>query len=64
MARRGAWVPKKVVVHFETVRESEFAAVLAELGELIYGELSTRQVRAPSSQPEPIAQSERKAANE
>ena len=64
MARRGAWVPNNIVVHFETVRGSEFAAVLAELGELIYGEISLRQVRIHSSQPEPIADSERKAANE
>lgn len=64
MARRGKWVPKKVVVHFETVRESEFAAILAELGELIYGEISTRQVRDISSQPEPIAEKRKEAANE
>lgn len=44
MKKRNKWsVDRKVICH-KVIRDSEFQQILAELGQLIYGELSSSQL--------------------
>ncbi len=44
MKKRNKWsVNRKVICH-KVIRDSEFQQILAELGQLIYGELSSSQL--------------------
>jgi hypothetical protein len=68
MSRRSKWNPK-VIKQFEEVSELKFAKTLAELGELIYKEIRSRQLLSqidPSiatRSEESHRNSERKVAN-
>jgi hypothetical protein len=68
MARRGNWSPEPKLF-IEPVRDSEFKEALAEIAEIIYSELRSRQLRdqsaaAIAAKPVEIAsQLERKVAN-
>jgi len=44
MPKRTKWNPK-VIVQYEEVSELQFAKTLAELGELIYKEIRSRQLQ-------------------
>lgn len=69
MAKRTKWNPK-VIVQFEQVSELKFAKTLAELGELIYKEIRSRQLQDQIDPPiatrseESHLNSERKVAND
>ena len=68
MAKRSKWNPR-VIIQFEEVSELKFAKTLAELGELIYKEIRSRQLQSqldPSiatRSEESHRNSERKVAN-
>jgi len=44
MAKKSTWNPK-VIVQFEEVSDLKFAKTLAEIGELIYKEIRSRQLQ-------------------
>lgn len=68
MAKRSKWNPK-VIVQIEEVSELKFAKTLAELGELIYKEIRSRQLQSQTDpsiatkSEESHRNSERKVAN-
>lgn len=44
MKKRNKWSVDRIIVCHKVIRDSEFQQILAELGQLIYGELSSSQL--------------------
>jgi hypothetical protein len=69
MARPNNWNPQ-TKIFFEAVRDTEFAEILAELGQLIYIEIRSCQLRnqlnksIPSNSHEVASPTKMEAANE
>ncbi|MCO5143621.1 MAG: hypothetical protein M9962_11075 [Oligoflexia bacterium] len=62
---RKYWLAKPSI-HLEPIRESEFIEILAELGAIVYGELSSCQLQNKSIAPDYTSnanESERKLIN-